>query len=94
MAAILGAAQDMADAGLIDKKTMRSYEELCSVPQLSAKDVVCIRTSVEASQAYFAMALDVSPSTVQKWESGAKKPSALAAKLLTIVDKHGLAILS
>jgi putative transcriptional regulator len=30
---------------------------------------------------------------VEKWETGAKKPSGMALKLLTIVQKHGLQIL-
>ncbi|MES3022254.1 MAG: helix-turn-helix domain-containing protein [Pseudomonadota bacterium] len=94
MAAVLEAAQDMVDAGLIDKKTMRDYEGLCAVPQMTAEDVVRIRSAAQASQNYFARALNVSASTVQKWESGAKKPSGLAAKMLTIVEKHGLKILS
>jgi putative transcriptional regulator len=94
MAAVLEAAQDMADVGLIDKKTMRSYEELCAVPQVTAEDVLRIRSAAKASQNYFARALNVSPSTVQQWESGAKKPSGLAAKLLSIVEKHGMTILA
>ncbi len=93
MEAILEAAQDMADVGLIDKKTMRGYERLCAVQEVSAEDVARIRNAVNASQNYFARALNVSPSTVQQWESGAKKPSGLAARLLRVVEKHGLAIL-
>ncbi len=94
MAVVLEAAQDMADLGLINKKTMRSYEELCVVPQIIAADVVRIRNAAQASQNYFARALNVSASTVQKWESGVKKPSGLAAKMLTVVEKHGLKILA
>jgi DNA-binding NtrC family response regulator len=33
---------------------------------------------------------NASESTVQKWESGAKRPSGPALKLLGIVQKHGL----
>lgn len=94
MSAVLEAAQDMAEAGLIDQKTMRGYVELCTVPKLTADDVVRIRKSLHASQNYFARALNVSPSTVQQWESGAKQPSGLAAKMLTVVEKHGLEILA
>jgi putative transcriptional regulator len=72
MAALLDAARDMPDLGLIDKKTMRSYEDLCSVPQITAADVLRIRNAAQASQNYFARALNVSASTVQKWESGAR----------------------
>jgi putative transcriptional regulator len=38
--------------------------------------------------------MNASESTVEKWESGAKKPSGMALKLLDIVDKHGLKVLA
>lgn len=94
MAAVLDAARGMAAVGMITPKTMRDYEELCSVPELTAKDVVHIRNAVHASQGYFARALNVSASTVQQWESGKKKPSGVAAKMLSVVKKHGLEILA
>jgi DNA-binding transcriptional regulator YiaG len=31
---------------------------------------------------------------VQKWESGGKQPSGMALKLLAVVQKHGLGVLS
>jgi putative transcriptional regulator len=31
---------------------------------------------------------------VEKWETGVKKPSGMALKLLDIVQKHGLKILA
>ncbi|MBD9375384.1 hypothetical protein IB238_22435 [Rhizobium sp. ARZ01] len=42
----------------------------------------------------FARYLNTSESTVQKWETGAKRPSGPALKLLSIVQKHGLGMLS
>ncbi len=42
----------------------------------------------------FARYLNTSESTVEKWETGAKKPSGAALKLLSIVQKHGLQILA
>ena len=45
------------------------------------------------SQPVFARYLNTSESTVQKWESGAKRPSGLALKLLAVVEKHGLKVL-
>lgn len=94
LAAVLEAAQDMADVGLMDKKTLRDYETLClEVPPLSSADVVRIRTKSNTSQAYFARVLNVSASTVRQWESGVKRPSGLAAKVLTLVDHKGLQIL-
>ncbi|MDQ0998453.1 DNA-binding transcriptional regulator YiaG [Phyllobacterium ifriqiyense] len=38
--------------------------------------------------------LNTSESTIQKWESGAKRPSGMALKLLAVVQKHGLQVLS
>ncbi|EFS5049150.1 transcriptional regulator, partial [Salmonella enterica] len=41
----------------------------------------------------FARYLNTSVSTVQKWESGAKRPSGMSLKLLNVVQKHGLKVL-
>jgi putative transcriptional regulator len=38
--------------------------------------------------------LNTGESTVEKWESGAKQPSGMALKLLSIVKKHGLQALA
>jgi putative transcriptional regulator len=46
------------------------------------------------SQPVFARYLNTSESTVQKWESGAKRPSGLALKLLSVVEKHGISVLA
>jgi len=46
------------------------------------------------SQPGFARYLNTSESTVQKWESGAKRPSGMALKLLAVVEKHGLKVLA
>jgi DNA-binding transcriptional regulator YiaG len=46
------------------------------------------------SQPVFARYLNTSESTVQKWESGAKRPSGMALKLLAVVEKHGLKVLA
>jgi DNA-binding transcriptional regulator YiaG len=31
--------------------------------------------------------------TIEKWETGAKRPSGAALKLLSVVQKHGLKVL-
>ena len=53
-----------------------------------------IREKNKVSQPVFARYLNTSESTVEKWETGAKKPSGMALKLLTVVRKHGLEVLS
>ena len=94
--AIHSAAAGLHRAGGINKATMREYEALCIEPveELSADEVVRIRTKMQVSQNLFARYLNTSPSTVQKWETGAKKPGAIAAKLLRVIEKHGLKILA
>lgn len=95
MASVLSAAQGLHQSGVIDKATMRDYETLClsDVPDYAAADVVKLREKVKVSQNLFAKRLNVSPSTVHQWESGQKRPSKLAAKLLSVVEKHGIAVL-
>jgi putative transcriptional regulator len=94
--AIHSAAKGLHRAGVIDKATMKEYEELCLEPvkAVTAKDVIRIRARMKVSQNLFARYLNTSPSTVQKWETGAKKPGAIASKLLRIVEKHGLDVLA
>lgn len=46
------------------------------------------------SQPVFVRYPNTSESTVEKWEMGAKKPSGMALKLLTVVRKHGLEVLT
>ena len=55
--------------------------------------VVAIRTrKAKMSQSVFAKLLNVSVSTVQKWEAPAadKHPSGAAAKLLQIIEQKGV----
>ena len=40
------------------------------------------------------MYLNTSKSTIQKWEAGTQKPSGMALKLLDIVNKHGIRVLT
>jgi putative transcriptional regulator len=89
-------ARGLHEIGALDKMTMRHFEEAClSVPpSLSPEQIKHIREQNRVSQSIFANHLNTSPSTVQKWETGAKQPSGMALKLLAIVQKHGLAILS
>jgi putative transcriptional regulator len=37
--------------------------------------------------------LNTSESTIEKWETGAKRPSGMALKLLMVVQKYGLEVL-
>jgi putative transcriptional regulator len=82
--------------GTIDKATMREFDQSClSVPpQMEPARIKRIREKQRVSQPVFARYLNTSESTVEKWESGVKKPSGMALKLLDIVEKHGLKMLA
>jgi putative transcriptional regulator len=94
--AVHSAVEGMYRAGTIDKATMREFDEAClSTPaKMEPRRIKRIRESQKVSQPVFARYLNTSESTVEKWESGAKKPSGMALKLLDIVEKHGLKVLA
>lgn len=94
--AIHSAVEGMYDAGTINKQTMRTFDEAClTVPvDFSPAEIKSLREENRLSQPVFARYINTSESTVQKWESGAKRPSGPALKLLDIVRKHGLQVLS
>jgi putative transcriptional regulator len=82
-------------SGIIDITTMRKFDKLC-LPKIkiySPEQIKKIRERNKASQTVFAAYLNISPSTIQKWESGEKKPSGSSLKLLNMVDEKGIEIL-
>lgn len=93
-AAVHRAASGLHRAGLIGKKTMREYDALCieAAPDFDARAIARIRKSANVSQSVFAAYLSTTTSTVRQWEQGDKKPSGMAARLLQLVQKHGLAV--
>jgi putative transcriptional regulator len=94
--AIHSSIEGMYRVGTIDKATMLHSDEACLAvpPQLEPKDIKALRQKGKVSQPTFASRLNVSASTVQKWETGAKRPSGPSLKLLSVVKKHGLGVLS
>ncbi|WEY38964.1 DNA-binding transcriptional regulator [Paraburkholderia sp. SUR17] len=94
--AVHSAASGLHRSKVIDKTTMREYDDLCieAPPQFAAKDIVNIRKAAKVSQPVFALYLNTSASTVQKWETGQKRPSGMAARLLQVVKKHGIDVLA
>jgi putative transcriptional regulator len=94
--AIHSSASALYRIGAIDKATMRSFDTSClAVPRpMAPKRIKQIRLSQRVSQPIFARYLNTSESTIEKWETGAKRPSGMALKLLDIVQKHGLKVLA
>lgn len=85
-------AKGLHKAGVMDTTTMREFDALCLPPVKSytANQIKKLRLRYKASQAVFAAYLNTSPSTVQKWEQGQKKPNGPSLKLLNVVDQKGL----
>lgn len=94
--AIHSSAAALHRVGALDKKTMRDFDarHLVVPTQIDPADIKRIRTRNKISQPVFACYLNTSESTIEKWETGAKKPSGMALKLLDVVRKHGLEVLA
>lgn len=88
-------AKGLHKAGVMDKQTMHKFDALCLPPvrNYSSIEIKNLRERYGASQAVFAAYLNITVSTIQKWERGAKNPSGASLKLLNLVDERGLNIL-
>src|SRR3990167_2943870 len=94
--AIHSSASALFKIGAINKATMRDFDTSCLIvtPDLNPVQIKKIREQNHVSQPVFAQYLNTSESTIKKWGAGAKHPSGMALKLLTMVDKYGLRILA
>jgi putative transcriptional regulator len=93
MASIHETAEGLHAAGVMDKQTMRKFDEACLTPvlPLTAEEIRALREREGASQAVFARYLNVTTGLVSQWERGEKHPQGTSLKLLSLVAKHGLA---
>ena len=93
--AIHSSAAMLHKVGALDKATMRDFDirHLAVPPMLEPVEIKQLRERNHISQPVFARYLNTSESTIEKWETGAKKPSGMALKLLMVVQKHGLQVL-
>lgn len=82
--------------GALDKATMRDFDSrhLVVPAGIEPAQIKQLREANNVSQPVFARYLNTSESTVEKWETGAKRPSGMALKLLTVIQKHGLQVLA
>jgi putative transcriptional regulator len=89
-------AKGLHRAGVMDRVTLREFDQLCVPPvePLEPEDIKRIREASRVSQAVFARLLNTSLSTVQKWEIGQKRPAGTALKLLHLVQKRGLDVVA
>lgn len=94
-AAIHQTMEDIHEAGLVDKITMKKFDESCLVPveELPPEEIRRIRESQYMSQPVFARYLNVSKNLVSDWERGVKKPGGPALLLLSLVRRKGVKLL-
>jgi len=95
-AAIHETASDYRDAGVIDKQSMRRFDETCLTPvrEFTAAEIRALREREQVSQAVFANHLNVSKDAVSQWERGAKHPAGPTLKLLSLIERKGLAAIA
>ena len=93
--AVHDTAKGLHDAGIMDTVTMREFDALCLKPvrKMTPTQIKKVRLKEKISQPVFALFLNVSPSTVKKWETGEKIPSGVALRLLNVVEHRGLGII-
>lgn len=75
-------------AGKKVKGVREVSKELKSLSPMSKKEIVELRKRLKVSQSAFAMLLNISTKTVQKWEQGENQPNGSSLKLLTIAKKN------
>jgi len=92
MASIHETAEGLNAAGVMDKQTMREFDELCLTPvqPLAPEEIRALRLREGASQAVFARYLNVTTGLVSQWERGEKRPQGASLKLLSLVAQKGL----
>ena len=89
-------ARGLHASGVMEQVTLREVDRLCLPPieALQPAEIKQIRETSHVSQAVFAALLNTSVSTVQKWEIGQKRPTGTALKLLHLVQKRGLEVIT
>ncbi|KGO32785.1 DNA-binding protein [Desulfobulbus sp. Tol-SR] len=92
---IMDTMADLHKIGLVDEITMRNIAALClpDVKEYSPAQIVGLRKKNKLSQSALAVAMNVSTSTVQQWERGAKKPAGASKRLLDLIERKGIQVI-
>ncbi|HEY4168372.1 MAG TPA: DNA-binding transcriptional regulator [Reyranella sp.] len=92
LAAVHETVAGLREAGVIDRRSMKAFDDLCLTPiePLTPAQIRRLRIREKASQAVFARYLNVTTGLVSQWERGEKNPRGASLKLLTLVAKNGL----
>ena len=89
LASVHETALGMAEAGVMSKRTMKDFDEMCLTPveEMAPEDIRTLRIRENASQAVFARHLNVTTGLVSQWV-GARR-EAPARGLAEIVGAGG-----
>ena len=96
MASIHETAEGLHSAEVMDKRTLREFDELCLTPvqPLAPEEIRALRLREGASQAVFARYLNVTTGLVSQWERGERHPQGASLKLLSLVAQKGLSMVA
>ncbi|END8740103.1 DNA-binding transcriptional regulator [Escherichia coli] len=88
--------ESLHDIGTITKQTMREFDETClqPAPVMSPERIRALREREHLSQPVFARYLNVSKNLISDWERGVKRPGGAALRLLSVVEKNGIQVIS
>ncbi len=91
--AIYETATGLFEAGIIDKQTMREFDESCLTPihEFTPSQIRALREREQVSQTVFAHHLNISKDSISQWERGEKRPAGPSLKLLSLIERKGLA---
>jgi putative transcriptional regulator len=71
------------------KLTLRTHEmEWLPTPEVTADELVALRTRLHLSRPVFARYLRTNPRTLENWEQGRARPNAQAALLIRLVERY------
>jgi putative transcriptional regulator len=75
---------------------MRHFDHARLTPgaPLTPQQIRALRNRERVSQTVLVNYLNVTPNPVSKWERGEKRPSGPALKLLSLIGKHGIAVVA
>ena len=92
LAAVHETAEDLHEAGVLEKRTLRRFDEVCLTPvePMDAASIRALRERERVSQAVLARHLNVTTGLVSQWERGEKRPAGPSLKLLSLVQSRGL----
>lgn len=80
------------------QRPLRRFEtrevQVSPVPEYDAESIKALREHLHISQAMLATILNTSLSTVKHWEIGLKRPGGPSAKLLNLLERKGIEVLS